>query len=233
MLIFLSKSRLILIALITGILLLTSDSEKKPPYSMNDIIKLPNPQHKGATSLEQCLKERHSSRNYQQNPVPLEKVAQLLWAAQGTNRKEGYRTAPSAGALYPLELYIVAGKVTGLPQGIYRYLTNSHQLEIIAEGDKRTELSRAALGQRCVKDCAAILVISAVYERTTGKYGKRGIRYAHIEVGHAAQNIYLQAVSLNLGTVFVGAFYDDRVQEIMRMKEKEVPCCIMPVGQIK
>ena len=200
---------------------------------MSHRINLPNPQHEGTTSLEQCLKERRSSRNYQQNPVPLEKVAQLLWAAQGTNRKEGYRTAPSAGALYPLEIYVVAGNVTGLTQGIYRYLTNSHQLEVIAEGDKRTELSRAALGQRCVKDCAVILVISAVYERTTGKYGKRGIRYAHIEVGHAAQNIYLQAVSLHLGTVFVGAFYDERVHEIMRMKENEVPCCIMPVGQIK
>ncbi len=125
------------------------------------------------------------------------------------------------------------GNVTDLPEGIYKYQSESHDLLIITEGDKRRDLCSAALGQGCVRDGAVVIVFAAVYERTTQKYGQRGIRYVHIEIGHAAQNVYLQAASLNLGTVVVGAFNDTKVHKIMNMPDEEKPLYMMPVGRIK
>lgn len=171
-------------------------------YEM-EIIKLPEPFQDSKTSVEKALSERRSVREYKNEPLELAEISQLLWAAQGITDRRGFRTAPSAGALYPLELYIVAGNVNHLPNGIYKYNPNGHELSRVAEGDKRTELCDAALGQLSVSDAAAIIVFSAVYDRITGKYGNRGIRYTYTEVGHAAQNICLEAVSLNLGTVTI------------------------------
>lgn len=196
-----------------------------------DTIKLPEPDYDSKTSVEKALLERRSVRGYKKESLTLVEVSQLLWAAQGITNRRGFRTAPSAGALYPLEVYIVVGDVNDLPEGIYQYKPHKHELLKIADGDKISDLCTAALGQGCIKQCAAAIVFSAVYERTTKKYGERGIKYVHMEVGHAAQNVHLQVVSLNLGTVVVGAFNDNEVKRIMNMTDKEQPLCIMPIGR--
>ena len=205
--------------------------EREPMEPINEKIRLREPKYDSNTSVEQALLKRRSVRVYKDEPLALTEVLQLLWAAQGITDPRGFRTAPSAGALYPLELYVVAGNVNDLPDGIYKYKPHKHELAMVVEGDKRTELCNAALDQPSIKDAAALIVFSAVYERTTGKYGERGIRYVHMEVGHAAQNIYLQAVSLNLGLVVIGAFDDEEVKKIMNMEDKEQPLYIIPVGK--
>lgn len=200
---------------------------------MNEKIKLPKPKHTGSVSVEQALLERRSVREYNNESLTLDEVSQLLWAAQGISDPNGfYRTAPSAGALYPLEVYIVTGRLEGVQVGVYKYLPHQHTLTTVFEGDVRKELTKAALGQYCVKDAAVVIVISAVYERTTGKYGDRGIRYVHMEAGHAAENIFLQAVALDLGMVTVGAFYDEDVEEVLDMPANERALYILPVGKI-
>ena len=195
-----------------------------------EIMKLPMPIYDSLTSVEKALLKRRSVRDYTGEPLQVSEISQLLWAAQGITAQGFFRTAPSAGALYPLELYIVAGNVSGITSGIYKYIPLEHGLVRIAGGDKRSSLSNAALGQSCVRNCSAAIVISAVYERVTGKYGERGIQYVHMEAGHAAQNVYLQAVSLQLGTVVVGAFRDNEVKNVIRMNDDEKPLYIMPVG---
>jgi SagB-type dehydrogenase family enzyme len=155
----------------------------------------------------------------------------LLWAAQGFNDPRGLRTAPSAGALYPLETYLVAGNVQGLAPGVYRYRPDGHKLERLLEGDKRHVLAGAALGQRPVSEGAVDIVFTAVYSRTTGKYGERGVRYVHIEVGHAGQNLCLQATALGLGAVTVGAFVDELVAKALNLPQNEQPLYIIPVGR--
>jgi SagB-type dehydrogenase family enzyme len=206
-------------------------NSKTPSSHESKIIKLPEPSYASNTSIEKALFERRSIRDYKDEPLTIQEISQLLWAAQGITDPRGFRTAPSAGALYPLELYVAAGDVINLPDGIYKYKPHGHELVRITEDDKRGELSNAALGQSWIGDGAAVIVFSAVYERTTAKYGERGIRYVHMEVGHAAQNIYLQVVSLNLATVVVGAFYDNEVKKIMNMRDNERPLYIMPVGK--
>ncbi len=195
------------------------------------IIKLPQPTTDGATSLEKALRERRSVRQYKELPLPLSDLSQLLWAAQGVTASGGRRTAPSAGALYPLDAYVVAGNVTGLPPGIYLYQPHDHAIRTIAAGDVRTELSQAALGQASIRNAPAVIVLCAVYERTMGKYGERGIRYVHMEAGHSAQNVSLQAAVLGLGTVVVGAFHDDQVGTIMHLPKGEAPLSLLPIGK--
>jgi len=194
-------------------------------------IKLPEPRYTSNTSVEEALSQRRSIRAYSGENLTIEEVSQLLWAAQGVTAPWGGRTAPSAGALYPLELYLVVGDVEGIDKGVYKYIPEEHELEKVKEGDIRAELADAALGQECVRDAAIDIVFTAIYERTTGKYGERGIRYVQMEAGHAAQNVYLQAVALDLGTVVIGAFIDGEVKEIMNMQEQETPVYIMPVGR--
>ncbi len=198
-----------------------------------EIIKLPKPKYDSKTSVEKTLLERRSIREYKDAPLTIEEVSQLLWSAQGITTPQGFRTAPSAGALYPLEVYIVVGNVTNLSNGIYKYKPQKHELIMITKGDKRKELCLSALGQSCIKDGAINIVFSAVYERVTKRYGERGIRYVHMEVGHSAQNVSLQAISLNLGTVVIGAFYDDKVKKVMNMPDEEEPLYIMPVGRVE
>jgi SagB-type dehydrogenase family enzyme len=194
-------------------------------------IKLPQPYDDGHVSIEKALLLRRSVREYSDKTLALNEISQLLWAAQGITNPSGFRTAPSAGALHPLEIYLVAGNVKNLPPGVYKYKPKGHTLANVIKGDKRSELSAAALGQPCVKKSAAVIVLAAVYERTMKKYGKRGIRYVHIEVGHASQNIYLQAVSMDLGTVVIGAFDDEKVKKALHMLNTEQPLSIMPVGK--
>ena len=194
---------------------------------------LPRPRLSGPWSVEGALAKRRSAREYTGEALTRAELAQLLWAAQGITDAEGLRTAPSAGALYPLEVYVAVGVVEDLPSGIYRYEPGRHALAFVAEGDRRVELAAGALGQECVQEGAAVIALAAVYRRTTGKYGERGIRYVHMEVGHAAQNVYLQAVALGLGMVVVGAFDDRDVKRIMNMGAKEEPVCLMPVGRAR
>jgi len=201
-----------------------------PSPEQANVIDLPEPQHDSDVSIEQSLLNRRSIRSYTGEPLTLQEVSQLLWAAQGITDPRGFRTAPSAGALYPLELYLVAGDVEDLTSGVYKYEPDGHQLARIIDGDKRAKLANAALAQPWVKEGAISIVFTAVYERTTIKYGDRGIRYVHIEVGHAAQNLCLQATAMGLGAVTVGAFHDEQVSKLLNLLEDEKPLYIIPVG---
>jgi len=191
-------------------------------------IKLPKPKEKGLTSIEETLNKRRSVRDYKKGPLSLEQVSQLLWAASGKNLYR--RTAPSAGATYPLEIYLVVGEVEELEPGLYQYSYSRHSLERIREQDIRKKLCRSALGQSMIEEAPIDIIIAADYDRTTGHYGQRGIRYVHMEVGHVGQNISLQANALSLGTVMIGAFEDNQVKEVLGIKEE--PLYIIPVGKI-
>jgi len=194
-------------------------------------VELPEPRYVGPVSLEESLVNRRSIRDYTAEPLTLEEVSQLLWAAQGITSDWGGRTAPSAGGLYPLEVHVVVGNVQQLAAGIYRYDPRTHELVMTAEGDVRAPLSVAVLDQTPVNDGAINLIFTAVYQRTTQKYGDRGIRYVHMEAGHASQNVYLQVVALGLGTVTIGAFYEDEVSRLLGLPEDEEPLYVMPVGR--
>ena len=196
------------------------------------VIELPEPRYDSDVSIEEVLLERRSVRSYTGEPLTLQDVSQLLWAAQGITDSEGHRTAPSALATYPLEVYVVVGNVENLAEGIYKYEPLGHEIVKVIDGDKRDELSAAAMGQTSVRDGAIDIVITAVYERTTAGFGDRGIRFVHLEAGHAAQNVCLQATALNLGTVTVGGFDDEQVKELLNPTENEQPLYIMPVGRM-
>ena len=163
--------------------------------------------------------------------LTLAEISQLLWSAQGITDPEGRRTAPSAGALYPLEVFLVAGGQDELPAGVYRYRPQGHDLIPVVQGDQRAKLAAAALEQDWLNDAPATIGIAAVYERTARKYKQRAERYVLMEVGHAAQNVHLQAVALDLGTVVVGAFDDAEVKRVLTLAVNEEPLCLMPVGK--
>ena len=199
-----------------------------------DIVQLPEPRYSGTVSVEETLENRRSIRSYRPDPVSLGQLSQVLWAAQGITGDRGKRAAPSAGALYALETYVIAGNVTGLDDGIYRYIPDGHRIEMIATGDYRDDLgSTSTYNQSFVTDVPFDIVISGVFERITVKYGDRGVQYTYMEAGHASQNIYLQAVALGLGTVAMGAFRDDEVKELVGMAANEEPLYVMPVGYRK
>ena len=219
----------LLVAVLFSVNMLIAGSSAAGPVS--DLIKLPEPSTDGRISIERALRERRSIRDFTAEPLALSHLSQLLWAAQGMTSPDGRRTAPSAGALYPLEVYVTAARVTGLDAGIYAYKPESHSLIKIADGDRRADLSAAAHGQQCVRDAPAVLVISAVYGRTTVKYGERGNRFVHMEAGHAAQNISLQAVALKLGSVVVGGFDDNAVKKAAHLAAPEQPLYLIPVGK--
>ena len=189
-----------------------------------EFIQLPKPVLKDGVSVEGALAKRRSVRSFSTKALTEKEISQLLWSGQGKTRPWGGRTAPSAGALYPLELYIV------LPDGVYRYRPDSHQLILHLEENVSVPLAHAALGQGCVRDAPAVIVIAAVHERITNKYGARGERYVAIEVGHAAENILLQAVSLGLGAVPIGAFSDSRTHQVLRLPRDHEPLYLIPVG---
>ena len=201
------------------------------PNNPNTLIVLPSPRMDGDMSVEQTLLQSRSKRHYQDTPLHLSEISQVLWAAQGITSPRGFRTAPSAGALYPIEIYIAAGNVDDLDPGIYKHLIHGHRLKKIVDGDKRALLSRAALGQRPVALAPVVLIVCAVYQRVTQKYGNRGIRYVHMESGHVAQNICLQAISLGLKTVVIGAFQDREVQRVAEAEADEIPLYLIPIGR--
>lgn len=197
----------------------------------NRMIELPKARIGSKYSLESTLNQRRSVREFNDSALTLKEISQLLWAAQGVTDLRGYRTAPSAGALYPLEIYLAARSIQGLHPAIYRYRPQHHTLQQTEASDKHAQIAKAAFEQSWLANSPVILVISAIYERTTQKYGDRGIRYVHMEAGHAAQNVFLQAVALDLQTITVGAFDDNAISEILRLSSKEQPLYLMPIGR--
>ncbi|MBT8218509.1 MAG: SagB/ThcOx family dehydrogenase [Bacteroidia bacterium] len=209
------------------------EHEGKPETFMDDKIKLPKPVFKSNLSIEEAIHQRRSARSYKDLPMTLGEVSQLLWSAQGiTDPEQRYRTAPSAGALYPLEVYAVISNVMDVSAGVYHYKPFAHRLEKVKDGNMINELAKAALSQTSIIESAMTLVMTGVYERTTKKYDERGIRYVYMEAGHAAQNIYLQAESLELGLVVIGAFNDKEIGTILNLPEDERPLYIIPVGKL-
>lgn len=201
-------------------------------------IALPLPRLKGDISLEEVIANRRSIREYMNSPISLEQLSQVLWAAQGiTETRYGFRAAPSAGATYPLELYVVIApkgvryRNGFLEPGSYKYLPHSHELLLVKKGDLINQLYYAAIEQEWVRDAPVNIIITAIYERTTKRYGSRGIRYVHMEVGHVGQNIYLQATALGLATVAIGAFIDEEVRNIIGAPDNEHPLYIMPLAR--
>lgn len=195
-------------------------------------ISLPSPNTKGSMSLEEAISKRRSVRNYRGDALNLAQVGQILWSAQGiTLSSRGYRAIPSAGATFPLEIYLLAGRVSRLQPGLYRYIPSSHSLVKVKDGDIRESLAGAALGQHMIQSAPASFIISADYERTAKRYGDRATRYVHIEVGHAGQNISLQAISLGYASVMIGAFQDENVKAILELPANEEPLYIIPVGK--
>lgn len=203
--------------------------EDPPPDGDTQRISFPPPKTRGRATLEECIQARRSIRSYQEKKLTMEELGQLSWAAQGITERSGMlRAAPSAGALYPLEIYLVSS------EGLFHYLPKNHQLERLTSKDLRNALCEASLRQQCIREAPVTLVIAAVFHRTARKYGeKRSWRYIDIEVGHAAQNVDLQAVALNLGTVNVGAFHDKEVRECLNLPEDHEPRLLIPIGHPK
>lgn len=209
-----------------------NQEEKNFTVMQENTIQLPKPNLKGSMSLEEAISRRKSERSYRGDPLNLTQVGQLLWSAQGITRESrGYRAVPSAGATFPLEIYLVAGRVNRLQPGLYKYLPRTHSLIKVKDGDLREELAEAALSQHMIKNAPVSFIIAADYERTARRYGERTHRYVHIEVGHAGQNLNLQAISLGFGAVMVGAFSDESVKNLLGLPEKEDPLYIIPVGK--
>ena len=198
---------------------------------INDVIKLPDPRYDGSVSVERALSARRSVRRFKRQSLELAEVSQLMWSAQGVSDPKGYRTAPSAGALYPLEIYLAVGHVNELPAGIYKYIIAGHALRSIVGEDRRADLCQAALNQTSIANAPVVMLFCSVNERITGKYGERGMRYIFMEIGHAAQNVCLQAVALGLGTVVIGAFRDKDIKMIAHLAENEQPTYILPIGR--
>ncbi len=197
-------------------------------------IPLPPPSQEGGLSLESAIARRRSVRRFSSGAISQSQLSQLLWATQGiSDSRSKLRTIPSAGASYPLETFVVCGinGVEDIAEGIYRYNVGSHSLTQHYAGDVRPELAKAALDQQFIYQAPVDIVICALYERTARIYGERGERYVHMEVGHAGQNIYLQATALGLATVAIGAFYDEQVSQVLRLDEPLKPLYIMPVGK--
>lgn len=194
-------------------------------------ISLPAPPKAGAMSLEEALARRRSVREFAPGALTLDEVSRLAWATQGVTAPER-RTAPSAGAAYPLEVYLVVGDAENLAAGVYRYRPEGHRLELVTDGDFRLPFAEAAVGQTWIGRAAMVVVIAAVFKRTTSLYGKRSERYVYTEAGHAAQNLLLQATALGLGARPVGAFNDLGVSRLLRLQDGEAPLYILPVGRI-
>ena len=194
------------------------------------IITLPEPVKDGSVSVEKALWNRRTTRSFSTRPLSLQDISQLLWAGQGVTGNRGFRTAPSAGALYPLEIYVAAGNVKNLPAGLYHYRSESHDLEIVSRGDHRTSIWEAALQQSAIKDAGAVFVITGIFSRTTEKYGRRGMQYVLIETGHVAQNLILQAEAMGIGHAPIGAFQDEVLKEVLKIDQDAHPLYIIPVG---
>lgn len=209
----------------------TANSSTPMNVQPGTTIDLPQPVTDGEMSLEEALTLRRSVRSYTDEPLTLSEVSQLLWAAQGITNERGFRTAPSAGATFPLEMFLLISNVDGLKKGLYHYHPDGHQLDFIREGDFAEPLYQASLSQSMILEGGIVLVFGAIFERTTERYGERGRRYVHNEIGHASQNVHLQAAALDLGTVVIGAYNDDEVEEVLGLGDQYNVLYLMPVGK--
>lgn len=207
----------------------TEQSAPGGPVRDREEISLPKPKLKGEMTLEEAISRRRSVRDFTHRPLSMGEIGQLLWAAEGiTGRASHLRAHPSAGALHPLEVYLVT------VDGIFHYRPEGHRLRLVRPGDRREALDRAAYGQSFVAEAPCVIAIAAVYARTTGKYRDRGrMRYVPMDAAHAAQNVLLQAVALDLGAVPVGAFDDEAVRAVLGTPANEVPLYLIPVGKAK
>ena len=197
------------------------------------VIRFPPPQPKGRLSVEEAIAKRRSVRRYAAEPLTLVQAGQLLWAAQGITGPRQSRAAPSAGATYPLEILAAVGRATveSLQAGVYHYEVRRHALSLHLSGDLREDLARAALDQVFIASAPMDIVVCTLYHRTIYRYGRRGERYVHMEAGHVAENVHLQAVASGLAAVEVGAFDDEEVRKVLRLGEQIKPLYIMPVGK--
>lgn len=198
------------------------DTYKRYPAAPQ--IALPRPRTEGGEGLWSALSKRRSVRRYSPDPLPLEELSQGLWAAQGITRQTpsfAFRTAPSAGALYPVETYLAAHAVRGLAPGIYHYAVEDHVLEQLQLGDMRAQVARTALDQRVAHNAPVVFIWTAVFERSKWKYGQRAYRYIYLDAGHMAQNVALAAVALGLGSCQVAALYDDEANDLLGVDGKE------------
>ncbi|MGM0607835.1 MAG: SagB/ThcOx family dehydrogenase [Candidatus Muiribacteriota bacterium] len=195
-------------------------------------ISLLPPATDGNISLEKAINNRRSIREYSDKGLTLENISQLAWASQGiTGEQMPFRAAPSAGALYPLEIYFSITQTDGVKDGIYKYQVEQHSLKLVNEGDYREKLSEYGFGQKALKDAPVTIIITGVYERTTRRYGSRAEMYVHMEAGHVGQNIYLQCEALSLATVAIGSFDEDKLKNIIgEIKNNETPLYMFPVG---
>jgi SagB-type dehydrogenase family enzyme len=203
------------------------------PTDRRSFVEIPPPILRGKVSVEEAIERRRSVRHFSQKPLSLGALSQILWAAQGiTNSDSGFRAAPSAGALYPLELYVVARKdgVEDLPEGAYHYEARGHRLALVKSGDFSSDLEAATWDQEIVKEAAVTIVITGVLGRTTEKYGRRGNQYVFQESGHAAQNAFLQAAAIEIGTVVMGAFDVGAVRQVIGARPDERPLYVQPIG---
>jgi SagB-type dehydrogenase family enzyme len=191
---------------------------------MSELIALPNPKRESSMSLEKAIVVRRSRRDFTPQSLTLEQISQLVWAAQGQETGGRFRTVPSAGATYPLELFVVTA------EGLFHYLPAEHAIEKLTGQDLRAKLSTAAWGQEFIEAAPLTLVFAAEFSRTTNHYGKRGIRYVYMEAGHAAQNVHLQAEALGLGSVAVGAFDDNSISKVLSLPKNLEPIYMVTVG---
>lgn len=193
--------------------------------SIGQTIRLPAPDAKGTVTLEQAIARRRSRRNFSPDALSPEQIGQLLWSAQGVTSEEGLRAAPSAGAMYPLEIYLACA------HGLFQYLPHEHALQKKSAEDLRPALAAAALGQDFIARAPASVIFTAVFHRTMSRYGERGRRYVHMDAGYAAENVHLQAEALGLASVSVGAFDDRAVARILALPPNEEPLLIIAVGR--
>jgi SagB-type dehydrogenase family enzyme len=196
-------------------------------------MRLPQPDVIGQVTLEKAIKSRRTIRSFASSPISLKDLSQLLWAAQGVIETGGFRrSVPSGGALYPIDVYALVGEsgVREIESGVYHYEPRAHEIILVKEGDLRRELAKAALGQMWMAGAPVSLIVTAEYRRSSSKYGERGVRYSMIEAGHVGQNIFLQAEALGLGVGMVGAFHDQEVTWIAKLRQDHEPLLIMPVG---
>lgn len=202
-------------------------------YPEAEKIKLPQDFKYQGISVEEAIKKRRSNRNFAQKPISLKELSCLLHYASGITKGNGLRAAPSAGALYPIEIYPVIHQVEGIKPGIYHYSIEDHSLELLKVGDYRQELTQHCLGQEFVAGVGVAFIMTAIFARTKWKYRNRAYRYVLLEAGHIGENIYLSATSMGLGTCAVGAFFDDQINKELNIDGiKEAAIYITVVGKV-
>jgi len=190
-------------------------------YQNAQIVKLPQPKINGnRMSLDEALRRRKSIREYTSDPLQLEELSYIVWAANGISHRQGefnFRTAPSAGALYPIETYLIVARVVNLQPGVYHYSVPNHELETLKIGNFTKDIVKAGMGQEMLGEAAVTLVWTALFQRSKWKYRQRAYRYVYLDAGHIAENLALSVTSLDLGSCQIGALYDDEVNRILEI----------------